>query len=60
MSIIKAIFKIFNQLTVGPRHMFMSEPTNFKKYSPEAQAFKIRKANEKRAKRRERRLRNGI
>lgn len=60
MNIFKSLFKLFRQLTIAPRPVFMTEPDNFKKYSPEAQAIKIRKADEKRAKRRERRMKHGI
>lgn len=60
MSIIKTVFKMFRQLTVAPRVVYLSEPDNFKKYSPEAQSIKLRKAELKRQKRRERRLKNGI
>jgi hypothetical protein len=60
MSVIKSIFRMFRQLTIAPRPAFMTEPDNFKKYSPEAQAIKIHKAEEKRAKRRERREKHGI
>lgn len=60
MSILKSIFKLFRQLTIAPRPVFMTEPDNFKKYSTDAQTIKIRKAEEKRAKRRERMEKHGI
>lgn len=54
MSFIKAIFSMFKQLTIAPRAVFISEPENFKKYSPEAQRIKMQKALIKRERRKQR------